>query len=100
MDVVAALVVIVALAVVVIVVGQPLRGGGARAETDAEFRVAELEARRDAKYREIRDCDLDFRTGKMSEEDHRAMDRELRAEAMEILRELDEAEALVSRQDS
>ena len=53
-------------------------------------RLAELEARKEAKYREIRDAEMDFRTGKLSEEDHRALDRQLRAEAMEILRAIDE----------
>ena len=32
---------------------------------------------------------MDFRTGKLSEADFRALDRQLRAEAVEILRELD-----------
>jgi hypothetical protein len=53
----------------------------------------ELEARKEAKYREIRDAELDYRTGKLSEADWRATDRRLRAEAIEILRELDEMEA-------
>ena len=50
----------------------------------------DLEAAKEAKYREIRDAELDFRTGKLSEEDWRALDRELRAEAMELLRRLDD----------
>ena len=37
------------------------------------------------------DAALDVRTGKLSAEDHRVLDRQLRAEAVEILRELDEA---------
>jgi uncharacterized membrane protein YccC len=49
-----------------------------------------LEAARAAKYAEIRDTELDYRTGKLSEEDFRALDRQLRAEAVEILRLLDE----------
>ena len=35
--------------------------------------VAELEAERDAKYREIRDAELDHRVGKLSEEDWRSL---------------------------
>jgi hypothetical protein len=50
---------------------------------------AELEAAREAKYREIRDAELDHRTGKLSEADWRAQDRTLRAEAVEILKLLD-----------
>jgi hypothetical protein len=52
-------------------------------------RLAELEMRKEAKYREIRDADLDHRMGKLSDADWRATDRELRAQAIEILRELD-----------
>jgi hypothetical protein len=53
--------------------------------------VAELEAARDAKYRDIRDAELDRRTGKLSEDDYEAIDRSLRAEAVKILAALDEA---------
>ena len=63
------------------------------ADADASARD-ELEARKEHKYREIRDAEMDFRTGKLSEADWRALDRELRAEAIEILRELDALEAL------
>ena len=48
---------------------------------------------KEAKYAEIRDNESDYRTGKLSEEDFRALDRQLRAEAVEILRALDELEA-------
>ncbi|MGH2978060.1 MAG: hypothetical protein ACRDLQ_00300 [Solirubrobacterales bacterium] len=61
-------------------------GGAARGE-----RLAELEARKEAKYREIRDAELDYRTGKLSQEDHRALDRSLRREAIAILEEIDRA---------
>ena len=54
-------------------------------------RLAELEARKEAKYREIRDAELDYRMGKLSREDHRAMDRSLRREAIGILAEIDRA---------
>jgi hypothetical protein len=58
----------------------------------AEERLAareELEAAREAKYREIRDVELDYRTGKLSRDDYRAIDGELRAEALEILNRLE-----------
>jgi len=54
---------------------------------DAE--EAALEAARDAKFREIRDAELDFRTGKLSRDDYRALDSTLRAEAIDLLRRLD-----------
>jgi type II secretory pathway component PulM len=53
--------------------------------------VADLEAARDAKFREIRDAELDHRTGKLSNEDFELIDRSLRAEAVKILRDLDDA---------
>jgi hypothetical protein len=82
--------VLVVLALVVLIVSAPLRPGRAQAREAAEAAErAELEAARDAKYREIRDAELDHRTGKLSESDWRALDRALRAEAVEILRRLD-----------
>jgi hypothetical protein len=92
------LVVLAVLALVALFVSRPLwRTAGprrdARRETD---QIAELEAARDAKYREIRDAELDRRTGKLSEQDFEAIDRGLRAEAIEILRELDQARERVN----
>jgi hypothetical protein len=81
-------VIFVVLAVVVVIVAAPLRSR--RLEQSEDAALAELEAARDAKYREIRDAELDYRTGKLSEADWRALDRGLRAEAVEILRRLDE----------
>jgi cytochrome c-type biogenesis protein CcmF len=49
-----------------------------------------LVAAREAKYREIRDLELDYRMGKLSREDYRATDTTLRVEALEILDRLDE----------
>jgi type II secretory pathway pseudopilin PulG len=84
------LVVVLVVAVVVAVVAGPLRPGRAREEDLAlEAERAELEAAKEAKYREIRDADLDHRTGKLSDADWRAQDRALRAEAVELLRRLD-----------
>jgi hypothetical protein len=89
-DVLAPLIVIVLLGVVVWLVSGPLRSGAAAGEDTEAAHRDDLEAAKEAKYREIRDAELDFRTGKLSEEDWRALDRELRAEAMELLRRLDE----------
>jgi len=84
------LVVLLVLGVVVLVITGPLRPGRAREEDLAlEAERAELEAAKEAKYREIRDAELDYRTGKLSDADWRAQDRALRAEAVELLRRLD-----------
>ncbi len=65
----------------------PLR---TRAAVIAPDRRDDLEAAKEAKYREIKDAELDHRMGKLSEEDWRALDAELRAQAIAILRDLDE----------
>jgi hypothetical protein len=94
-------IVLILLVGVVLVVGSPLRRTGlpgdasaehARATREVEERAARrigLEAARDAKYREIRDAELDHQTAKLSDADHQAIDSTLRAEAMELLRQLD-----------
>jgi len=88
-SVLAPIVVIALLGLVVCLVSGPLRAGAAEAEEADTARRDDLEAAKEAKYREIRDAELDFRTGKLSEADWHALDRELRAEAMELLRRLD-----------
>jgi cytochrome c-type biogenesis protein CcmF len=45
----------------------------------------DLEALKEAKYREIRDAELDHAAGKLSDEDFALLDAELREEAVEIL---------------
>jgi len=85
------LVVIAVLFVVVLVVSGPLRHGR-RADSRGSAELAELEAAREAKYREIRDAELDHRTGKLSDADYQAVDRNLRAEAIEILRSIDRSQ--------
>jgi hypothetical protein len=93
--VLAFLLVMVAAAAVVLVLSSPFRRPEAAA-TEAEdgartSRVAELEAAKEAKYREIRDAELDHRTGKLSDDDFHSIDNGLRAEAISILQALDRA---------
>jgi hypothetical protein len=88
---VSVLVLIVALALVaavIVVIAAPLRRGRASAPAQDGERE-ELEAQREAKYREIKDADLDYRMGKLSQEDHEAIDAALRSEALEILNRLE-----------
>jgi hypothetical protein len=89
------LIILVVLAVVVYAVSEPLRRARSepsarRGGTEAD-EIAELEAARDAKYREIRDAELDVRTGKLSDDDYAALNGTLRGEAIEILHDLDRA---------
>ncbi len=93
------LIVLAILCVVVLVVSFPLwsrsesppQARSVESPIGAETDVAELEAAREAKYREIRDAELDYRTGKLSDADWKAIDGTLRAQAVEILRALDQA---------
>ena len=87
------------LALVVLVVGEPLRrasrGGEPAIEPVGEdprgvILREDLEAEREAKYREIRDAELDYRTGKLSQEDYNAVDGTLRSQALEILDRLED----------
>jgi hypothetical protein len=89
-DVVTFLLVFAVLLAAVALVAAPLRRGAVeRATTRDEAHREQLEAAKEAKYREIRDAEMDFRTGKLSDADFKAVDRQLRGEAVEILRELD-----------
>ena len=76
---------------VALVVVRPLLRPAEAAGADDERR-ATLEAAKEAKYREIRDSEFDFRMGKIDESDYRRTDRELRDQAIAILKQLDELE--------
>lgn len=84
---------VLALVIVVLVawfVTAPLRH---RRPTDGDGPVAaelaDLEARKRAKYRQIRDAEADRAAGKLTEDDFQRLDRELRAEAIQILKRID-----------
>lgn len=102
------LVILVLLAAVVVFVTAPLRRrsaagaglDGAPEEEPGHSEVGELEAARDGKLRELRDAELDHRTGKLSDEDFAAVDASLRQEAIEILRALDEARETAAAPDA
>jgi len=89
-DAVVGLLVFVVLLAAVAVVAAPLRRGHAERSWDRErAQRDELEAAKEAKYLEIRDAEMDYRTGKLSEADYKSLDRQLRSEAVDILREID-----------
>ncbi|MFN8161047.1 MAG: hypothetical protein U0R52_08430 [Solirubrobacterales bacterium] len=87
MEVLFGLILIVLVAAFVLA---PLRGPRHPARGEDPL-IADLEARKEAKYREVRDTQLDHASGKLGEEDFRAQEARLRGEAAEILRELDAA---------
>jgi len=80
---------LVLAAVIAFLVLQPLRTPSTESASDPR---ADLEAAKEAKYREIKDAELDFRMGKLSEADWKPLDTELRAQAIAILRDLDRLE--------
>ncbi len=90
MSVAVVLLTLLLLAATIAVVSRPLlvprtqEGTGKPTEPEAP-RQEDLKAAREAKYREIRDAELDYRTGKLSSEDYEAVNVTLRAEAVAIL---------------
>ena len=101
------MIILLLLTLVVGFVTTPLRRQriATRSQTDriqeAKRIVDDLDAAREAKYREIRDAELDHATGKLSDEDFGSLDRALRAQAIEILKALDRArEALDAEADA
>jgi hypothetical protein len=93
-----AVIVTAVLFLVVLFVSAPLRRAR-RPDSGLASDFAELEAAREAKYREIRDAELDHRTGKLSDSDYQALDGALRAEAIDILRRIDQVQPRESQPD-
>jgi hypothetical protein len=83
------LIALAVLALVAAVVTVPLRRAALAAPEDADAELADLEARKEAIYRQIRDAEADHASGKLSEEDYRRIDAELRRDAIAILRRID-----------
>jgi hypothetical protein len=87
-----AILAIALLAGVILLVSAPLRTARRRADLPSA-ELVELEAAREAKYAEIRDAELDYRTGKLSREDYESVAGALRAEALELLNRLEALQA-------
>jgi hypothetical protein len=99
-DALAAILTLALLALVILLLSGPFRPGrNAHGGTSAPapHERSALEAEREAKYSEIRDAELDFRTGKLSAEDHDLIAATLRAEAAEILKRLRRLEGDAAR---
>jgi len=93
--------VVAVLVVAVLVIIGPLRPSpAATGQATPQGQRAELEAAKEAKLREIRDAELDYRTGKLSHDDWRVLDSGLRAEAIELLHRLDALEAKEGGEES
>ena len=72
----------------------PLFAEPPAAPLDADIERQELEAEKGRLLQEIHELELDFATGKLSDEDHAAIDARLKGRAIEVMKRLD---ALTSR---
>jgi cytochrome c-type biogenesis protein CcmI len=86
MAVVIAVVLVVALAVFVVA---PLMRRGGESQIGEDPERADLEARKESLYRQIRDAELDREQGKLSPADWERVDAELRRDAIAVLKRLD-----------
>ena len=66
---------------------RPLRSNGAPSQ-QRDDRIAALQKRKLEAYAAIKEAELDYRTGKMSEEDFRALEARYRAQAAAAIEEL------------
>lgn len=83
-----------ALILVVAVVGfilQPVIQGHWASLQKQDDEMSEAEARRRVSLLALRDAEYDFATGKLDEQDYRALKRQLSAEALAALRDLEES---------
>jgi hypothetical protein len=100
MGVLAGLIVVATMLVVIAYIAQPFfaerRGEGKGTGRRAAIlrRKADLLARRNAVYAALRDLDFDYQTGKVGGEGYPARRRELVAQGVEALQELDRLPAL------
>lgn len=83
------LIILVTLMIVVAVVAGPLRES---APSHGPPSDRDLEEARRAKYRELREVELDWRTGKLSDVDYERVRAQLRAEAAALLSAADDRE--------
>jgi hypothetical protein len=88
MEIVLALILVALLAVFVVAPLRRRAGGGPAGESPE---LADLEARKEALYRQIRDAELDREQGKLSRSDWERLDAELRREAIAVLKRIDSA---------
>src|SRR5687767_15969744 len=73
--------VLAVLGIAVYLIAGPLRDRRTDSDPRRSAERAELEAAKEAKFREIRDAELDYRTGKLARDDWREVDARLRAQA-------------------
>ena len=92
------LIALILLTVVVAFVSYPFWGRGDVSRSE-DPELAGLKAARESKYREIRDAETDLASGKLSQDDFDLVNAELRGDAVEILKQLDQVEAVSPEDD-
>lgn len=91
-------VMLAAMGLALFALSQPFWPGNEEREQDRDALLrADLEAAKVAKYREIRDAELDHQTGKLSDDDWKTIDRRLRADAVAILDRIDDIGGTTAR---
>jgi hypothetical protein len=84
--------ILMAAIAVAIVIWPVVRGARARLANNPESDLVSMEllARREAALTAIKDLEFDYAVGKIEEEDFQILNAQLRAEAIEILKEIDQ----------
>jgi hypothetical protein len=77
------------IAVVAAFVTIPLRRTQRDDADPNEAELADLEARKEALYRAIRDAEADHAAGKLDDADFERLDRQARREAIDVLKRID-----------
>lgn len=67
----------------------PLFAGGETPRSDADVELQELEAEKSRLLQEIHELELDYETGKLSDEDRRAIEARLKGRAVEVIKRID-----------
>ena len=67
----------------------PLFTRGRTPRSDADVERQELEAEKARLVQEIHELELDYDTGKFSDEDHRAIEARLKGRAVEVMKQID-----------
>jgi hypothetical protein len=67
----------------------PLFGGRGAALPESEVERQELEAEKARLLQEIHELELDYQTGKLSDEDHQAIEARLKGKAVEVMQRID-----------
>jgi hypothetical protein len=80
---------LVLVAAIAAFVSIPLRRAEEEEADPHEAELADLEARKEALYRQIRDAESDRAAGKLSDTDFERLDRDARREAIAVLKRID-----------